>query len=511
MRTHATHVPVLVVGAGPTGMSVATLLARRGIETLIVERHHDMFALPRAVHLDDEVYRILQNLGVAEEFDSVSTPAKGMRLVDANLATLLELRRDGVGTHGWPQANMFDQPDLEFLLRKNLARYPAARLVSGTSVGELRRVRDGDRAIVEAVLTKRDSTERTVVTADFVLGCDGANSGVREFLDAKMANLHFEEPWLVVDVRCGQSLELWPGVHQVCDPVRPSTFMQIGPDRYRWEFRVNPGENVDELSSDASIQALLEPWFHDVPWGSAEVLRRVGYTFRAAVADDWGSDGVYLLGDAAHLTPPFIGQGLGAGLRDAANIAWKLAAVLDKTAHRSILDSYQQERKPHVTQVIRAAVAIGWIMAGGKGVVAEVRARILSTVCRIPGFSGPAMKSISPRLARGLSAARPVLRRHPVGLMVPQPRPFDDDRLGAGFALVFRGDVDGRVRKLAAALGASEVLVGEDDYGRALSSWMDRHRASAVLVRPDRVVADYSAVGTSRERGSDWAWPLIRR
>lgn len=505
MPTHAQHVAVLIIGAGPTGIAAATLLAQRGVETMVVERHRGIYPLPRAVHLDDEVHRILQKLGVAEEFAAISKTARGMRLVDGRLETLLELRREGVGEHGWPQANMFDQPDFENLLRRNLAGFPAATVVTGAVATVTRSV----DSVVEVELVEQDSGESRTVTADFVLGCDGANSRTRDFLATTMRDLHFDEPWLVVDVRCGVSLDVWDGVYQVCDPSRPSTFMQIGPDRYRWEFRINPGENVDELASEDSLRALLAPWFREVPWEAAQVLRHAGYTFRAAVADVWGRDGVFLLGDAAHLTPPFIGQGMGAGLRDAANLAWKLAAVVEGTAERSILDSYQEERKPHVTQIVRAAVAIGWVMAGGKGFVSQARQTILTAVCRVPGFSGPAMKSISPRLRAGLLAGRPVLVRNPVGLMFPQPFPGDDDRLGAGFALVYRGEKDSRLRALASTLGAIEVLVGSDESGRAVSSWMDRHRARAVLVRPDRVVADYAEIGNRSAHESTWARALI--
>lgn len=509
MPTHAQHVPVLIIGAGPSGIAMATLLAQRGVETMVVERHRGIYPLPRAVHLDDEVHRILQTMGVADEFAAISKEALGMRLVDAELTTMLELRRAGVGEHGWPQANMFDQPVLEALLRRNLEGFSSSTLVSGMEATVLRRIPDGDRSTVEVELVEQDSSDRHIVTADFVIGCDGANSATREFLDTKMVDLHFEEPWLVVDVRCGEPLDVWDGVYQVCDPSRPSTFMQIGPDRYRWEFRVNPGENVDELASENSLRALLAPWFADTSWGAVEVLRHAGYTFRAAVADVWGRNGVFILGDAAHLMPPFIGQGMGAGFRDAANLAWKLAAVLGGTAEMSILDSYQEERKPHVTQIIRAAVALGWVMAGGKGFIADARQSILARVCRLPGFSGTAMKSISPRIRAGLLARRRVLVRNPVGLLLPQPCPGDDDRLGSGFSLVHRGFVDRRLGDLASTLGAETVVIGDDPSGRELASWMDRHRAKAVLVRPDRVVADFTGLGNGRERDCGWARSLV--
>lgn len=249
-----------------------------------------------------------------------------MRLLDGRHRVIAEYRRDErVGVHGWPQANLFDQPDLERLLRAALGEYPEIRLRAGV---EAEHIDPGD-AVRPAEVRLRDvaTGAADTVEARAVLGCDGANSLVREAIGTRMRDLRFTERWLVVDGRCARRLDAWDGVDQICDPRRAATFMRIGPDRYRWEFRMRPGETAEDLTVPGALARLLAPWTRGVSFSEIEVIRSASYTFRARVADRWRSGRLFLLGDAAHLTPPFIGQGLCAGLRDAANLSWKLAAA----------------------------------------------------------------------------------------------------------------------------------------------------------------------------------------
>ncbi|GAA3625013.1 bifunctional 3-(3-hydroxy-phenyl)propionate/3-hydroxycinnamic acid hydroxylase [Nonomuraea rosea] len=527
-------VPVLVVGAGPTGITAATLLARRGIQSLIVDPHPNVYPLPRAVHLDDEVMRILQEVGVADEFAAISRPALGMRLMDGELRTITEFRRDRLeGHHGWPQANMFDQPDLEALLRANLSRHPQAELRPGTEVVHIEPGLLGDPIRVRL----RDVASRRVwqVQAHAVLGCDGANGITRESIGARMRDLRFAERWLVVDVRCAVPLQIWDGIHQVCDPERAATFMRIGADRYRWEFRVRPGETESELVE--SLPQLLAPWTRGVPQDELQVLRKATYTFRAQVADRWRKGRVFLLGDAAHLTPPFIGQGMGAGLRDAANLVWKLAMVLSEGGDERLLDTYQAERGPHVTRMIRLAVTIGRAMIGGRAspdgaapfggrergggrrAGATLRRMLLAQAGRVPAIHAITTRSTSPRLRRGLLVRphRVPVWRDLAGTLPPQPWVTVDgechrldDVLGNSFAIIALGPIDPELASLARRLRAPIVRVrpatsgGRERHGApipadrpgeqtvidegALTSWLLDAGAGAVLLRPDRAV-----------------------
>jgi 3-(3-hydroxy-phenyl)propionate hydroxylase len=298
---------------------------------------------------------------------------------------------------------------------------------------------------------------------------------VRGLLGIEMKDLRFDERWLVVDGVHAGSLGTWDGVYQVCDPARAATFMQVGPERYRWEFRLHDGETADSVALDG----LLAPW---VQGRSVEVVRCVEYVFRAQVAERWRVGRVFLLGDAAHQTPPFIGQGLGAGLRDASNLAWKLAAVLSDGADERVLATYEAERAPQAEALIKQARTAGWAMTGGQDRAAAVRRAVLSLLCRIP----PLTRSLLDRGAPPLPAGRLVGRGRLAGTLVPQPFVAGkrlDDLLGTGFSVVADGPLGDETATLAAALGATVVQASPE-----LRSWLRAGRATAAVVRPDRVV-----------------------
>ena len=472
--------PVLVVGAGPVGLVVAALLARHGVASTVVDRRVGPFPGPRAVHLDGECARILQAVGVHGGFAALSRPGAGLRLLDARLRPFAEFRR-GPGPHGHPEANLFHQPDLEALLRAHL--------------GPLVTLREGAEVVsVEQGGVTLAGGER--LPAAVVLGCDGAGSTVRAAIGTRLRDLRFAERWLVVDVRCARPLGGWGGVDQVCSPHRAATFLHVTDDRYRWEFRLHPGERADAVP----LGELLAPW----SVGEWEVVRRAEYVFRAAVADRWRRGRTFLVGDAAHLTPPFVGQGLGAGLRDAHDLAWKLAAVLRGAAPDALLDTYQRERAPHAEATIRVAIRAGRAMTGGQGVAAALRRPVAAALLRLPGAEGLALRGTAVRHPPGPFVDRRRHRRDLAGTLCPQPwvrvdgapRRLDDV-LGAGFALLVAGPVEPALARRARALGAVAVrLPGAAPDLRAvtvaddgtLAAWLRRGRATAVLLRPDRVV-----------------------
>ena len=512
---------VLVVGAGPVGVSAAIMLGRRGVRTLVVERHADIYPMPRAVHLDDEIYRVLADLGVADQFAGITMPTLGLRLVDARLRTMAEFRRhQQVGTYGFPQANMFDQPELERVLRDELDRQGLVELASSTELVDLSQ--SGGRVTV--LLRDTATGDERTVEVDAVLGCDGANSRVRELIGSAYVDLGFEERWLVVDVLSERALDTWQGVHQVCDPRRAGTYMQVGPGRYRWEFRLHDDESVESVVDSGAFEGLLRPWLGDVPYESLQIVRRAEYTFRARIADRWSDGRVFLLGDAAHLTPPFIGQGLCAGLRDASNLTWKVADVLQGRADESLLATYEEERTAPARALILKARTVGWVMTGGQDAAAHVRRVALAIACRIPGTTDKILDSAPPHLADGPRVRRVGRRDKVSGGLLPQPwveiegrRALLDDALGDGYALVVAGEPAPALVVAAERAGIALVRVASDgpaplvDRDGVLLDWFRRHGTGAVLVRPDHVVETRAPHQPSGGQGAALAGYLSAR
>ncbi|MGW4213778.1 bifunctional 3-(3-hydroxy-phenyl)propionate/3-hydroxycinnamic acid hydroxylase MhpA [Lentzea sp. NPDC004789] len=479
-----TDVPVVIIGAGPTGLTAATLLAQHGIESLVLDRWETIYPQPRAVHLDDEICRILGRLGLFAEFSEISWRCNGLRLVDRNMRVLAEFERDAAhGRHGYPEASMFDQPELEALLRSGLERHRAATMRGGVEVTSLAQEADGVRVAFT------DSTGPNSVRARYVLGCDGANSLTRTSIGAVMRDLGFTQRWLVADLRTDADLGAWEGVHQVSDPSRAATYMRVGENRYRWEFQLADGERADDYREPAALLPLIRPWTGATPAEEFEIVRVAGYTFRAQVADRWRDRRIFLLGDAAHLTPPFIGQGMGAGMRDAANLAWKLAGVLGGTLAETVLGSYETERKPHATTMIRLAKLMGTVMTEGGELGNLLRRVAAPRLHLVPGLRERVLATETPALHRSALVVRPRLRPSLAGRQCPNA-PVDggrrlDDVTAGRFAVITTAEPPPAQRAEVERRGAVLVVARP---GSPLHHWLRRGRARAAVVRPDATV-----------------------
>jgi 3-(3-hydroxy-phenyl)propionate hydroxylase len=478
-------VPVVIIGAGPTGLAAATLLAQHGVECLVLERYEHIYPQPRAVHLDDEIYRILARLGIAGEFAAISRPCRGLRLVDREMRVLAEFPRESRGRQGYPEASMFDQPELESLLRANLGRHPSASIRGNTEVTGL--AQDGT-GLVRVECTDPAGGGHHSILAQYVLGCDGANSMTRTSIGATMQDLRFEQNWLVVDIATEVDLGQWEGVHQVCDPHRAATYMRVGATHHRWEFQLLPGETADDYGEIERLQPLLAPWTKGIGVDRLHLMRVAGYTFHAQVADRWRDRRVFLLGDAAHLTPPFIGQGMGAGLRDAMNLAWKLAGVLRGDLPGSVLDTYERERKPHVRTMIRRAKLMGTAMTAGGEAGSFLRRVVAPRLQHLPPPLGVGATE-TPPLGRSDLVVRPPLRRTLAGRQCPNA-PVDggrrfDDVVGGRFAVVTSTDPSAAQRSQVDRRGG--VLITTRP-GTELDRWLRRGRATVAIVRPDATV-----------------------
>jgi 3-(3-hydroxy-phenyl)propionate hydroxylase len=480
-------VPVVIVGAGPTGITAATKLAQYGVDCLVLDRWEDVYPQPRAVHLDDEIYRLLAGLGIADEFAAISRPARGLQLRDRNMRVMAQFHREcAESANGFPQANMFDQPELEAVLRANLKHYPRAVLRGNAEVTEAVQI-NADRA--QVAFTDRVSGEEHRVETRYVLGCDGANSLVRAAIGACMEDLKFQQRWLVVDVATGAELNQGEVVHQVCDPHRAATSMRIGHARYRWEFRLLPDETADDYSTMAALYPLIQPWLEGVAPEQLELVRVAEYTFRAQVANRWHRSNMFILGDAAHLTPPFIGQGMGAGLRDATNLTWKLAGVVNGWMPETVLETYEQERIPHARYMIRFALAMGTAMTAGGEVGNFLRRVVVPRLHLIPGVREKIGDSTTPALHSSELVVKSSGRRQLAGWLCPNPvlalGKRLDEVVGARFAVVTSAPLDPSQQDDVASRGTVVVTAHP---GTELDLWLRAGRATAAVVRPDRTV-----------------------
>jgi 3-(3-hydroxy-phenyl)propionate hydroxylase len=494
MQAGAFDCDVLVVGLGPVGATLAALLAQLDVSAIAIDSEAAAYPLPRAVHFDHEIMRLFQHLGIAAEVTDFANPLP--RYEFRNGAGELLLHFDPVmdAPCGWASGYMFHQPSLEGALHGLLQRLAKADVRLGWRFMSLAQ----DEAGVFAVLSGPNGSK--TVRARYLVGCDGASSPVRAAIGGGLFDYGFDEPWLVIDAKLQPGSRPPDANLQVCDPGRPTTCVHSGPGRHRWEFMLLPGETAETALDDGFIQGLLAPW----DCGPVEIERRAVYRFHGLVAHRWRSGRVLLAGDSAHQTPPFAGQGMCSGLRDAANLAWKLGAVLHARADDSLLDTYQAEREPHVRSLIEVAIGMGRLVCTLDKEAAAARDRNMLAM-RAAGAPPPPQPRAPPFAAGCVMAGAPG-----AGEIFPQPafgegcgRLRLDDVLGAGTWLITREAIPSPVDGLVIRRLEDEALTPFRDH---LLAWLDERKADAVLVRPDRYV-----FGSGEPQGLVASWAQQHR
>lgn len=472
---------VLIVGLGPVGAVLAIYLARMGISAVAVERSTEVYPLPRAAHLDHETMRLLHLAGGADAVLAASQPLSSYEFRTAGGALLMGFRSErALAPTGFPVSSMFHQPTLEHALRARLSTLdPVSARIGHALAGY-----DADDEGVRARIEGPDGAY--TVEARFLVGCDGGASLVRKLAEIELDDMGFDEPWLVIDTRLKNGAARLGTVGlQLCDPKRPVTSMPMGPGRHRWEFMMRPGETAEEIMGDAALARLIAPFADPA---NVEIERRAVYRFHAVFARAWRKGRVLLAGDAAHQMPPFMGQGLCSGVRDAANLGWKLAAVLKGHAAPALLDSYQAEREPHVRAITEMAVFMGRLVCTQSEDEAEARDRDMTARAEADRFSAmPGLAGLALGIVPGHPSAGAVF---PEPWLAGAPRARLDDDAGLAPLLVTRGPVSASASASASAFAArggqavamSRLADADGDLARMMGD------AEAVLVRPDRHV-----------------------
>jgi 3-(3-hydroxy-phenyl)propionate hydroxylase len=382
---------VIICGQGPVGLLAANLLAQRGLRVATVEARANLNDKPRAVRIDHEAMRVLQGLGIAEEAVAMMQPTEGMDFINEHDQYICGFRNsDMAAPSGWAFSYLFHQPDLEGLLQRRLQREDVASFRGW----RLSSASEDDEGITCQIVSVDDDV--TTLRGRYLLGTDGARSTVqRAVIGGEIEDLGFDQAWLVVDASMKTDVDFRTVTVQVCDPNRPATYIP-GPGRHRrWEFMVLPGEAHESLLRPGRISELIAPW-NDAD--DLDFERTAVYEFHAVSPRRWSRGRAILAGDAAHQTPPFLGQGLCGGIRDVANLAWKLQAVLTGAAPEALLDSYVTERRPHFWSILQHAVRVGTIVGTLDPLTARARdTEFLAALARgenpmgsykVPGLSG---------------------------------------------------------------------------------------------------------------------------
>jgi len=459
---------VAVVGLGPTGASLASLLGLQGLSVLVLEREAEIYDLPRAVHFDDETMRVFQWINIADDLADKIIINPGARFVDLEGNVLVDWSRPtAVTENGWHASYRFHQPDLERTLRARLASIDGVDVRLNHLVEQLQ---DQSSHVVIDYRDRRNG-QAGQATASFVVGCDGARSVVRNAMPTRMTELGFEQRWLVIDVLLKSDMpELGRHTLQFCNPKRPATYCCNVGLRRRWEFALMEEERDSDMVKEESVWTFLERWIGP---DDAELERTAIYTFKSEVAEDWVKGRMLLAGDAAHLTPPFMGQGMCAGIRDAANLAWKLAYSLKGRDHVPLLATYQSERKPHVTQYIQMAARMG-------ALVNELDAGERSLFGAASEDGAIRMKSIKRPLGPGLGDLSDKNR----GTLFPQFTLGNGERLDDHISHAFFVAIETSGGLACQERTAVNVVNAEDEPG--LKSVLASIGAKAAVVRPDK-------------------------
>jgi 2-polyprenyl-6-methoxyphenol hydroxylase-like FAD-dependent oxidoreductase len=481
---------VVIVGGGPVGLTLAALLGRAGHDVEVVERYRTAYGLPRAIRFDGEAMRLFQRLGIVGEIEHDIVAAPSYVWYGADGEVILDIDTSRPAPSGWAESYSFWQPTLESALERAVLRCDTVQLQRGWTAESLEQ--HPDHAVV--ALRDGDGSPRTL-SARYVVGADGAHSGVRRSCGIALGDFAFRERWLVVDVR-PHDMRGWTGppvASQRCDPRRPAVVVRNGAEHRRWEFMLLPGERSEDFQTDERVWELLAPYLSA---DEGALVRRAVYEFTGTLAETFRAGRVLLAGDAAHTMPPFMGEGMCSGLRDATNLAWRLELLLRGLAPDALLDAYTRERRPHSQAMIEVSIAMGRVSCTIDPKVAAARDAAFRSGDVPPPPPLPTLEDgtlQSPPRPGGIAGRLSVQGR----VRAPDGREGRfDDVVGGGFAVValtgapatvlsdvrlaFLRDIGAHVVTLDGTLPGALT-----DADGALTAWMREGAIEAFVARPD--------------------------
>ncbi len=491
MSTRDTY-DVALIGYGPTGATAANLLGQMGLKVLVIERDPDVYGRARAISTDEEVMRVWQSVGLSERLQQDMLPDRPLTFVDGDGVPFIDLKVKPRGA-GHPPQQFLYQPAVDHVLREGVARFPNVQVLLEHEC--LRVQAKGDEVELMVADLRTDTFKR--FRASYVIAADGGSSPTRGQFGIGYSGRTYSERWVVIDTKVHQPWDAYDRLRFHCNPSRPTVDCPTPLGHHRWEYPARTDEDEQSLLDESAIWKVLGD--QGITSDHVEILRAVIYSHHVRIADRWRAGRVFLAGDAAHAMPPWIGQGMSAGVRDVANLCWKLDAVINGQAPDALLDSYQTERKPHVTEVTRRACLVGRIITERNRGVAAVRNHLARRLTRVPGVIALMQKVMwipDARYDNGFFAGD----NRAVGWQIPQPWVTDDsgarvrldDFLSGRWTILHTGAAPTGAQAWA-ELGVPVIHVTEP----ALVGWLQRKKASAVVVRPDGFVYAATESGES--------------
>ena len=459
---------VAIIGLGPTGGTLANLIALGGFSVLILEKEKNFYPLPRAVHFDDEVMRVFQTIGITNDFLKHTIVNKGTKFVNSKGKVILDWPRPKkVTENGWYPSYRFNQPDLERQLRKKLKEYKKVQIKQNTEVKKIHNNKDYAKIFFKNIIDKKTYEIKT----KYIIGCDGANSITRKQIGTKMDNLGFTQKWAVVDLILKNNKKNLPDrTIQYSNPSQPATYCRNVGKRRRWEFALRNNLSEKKVLSEKYIWNFLKPWLKK---SEAYLERKTIYTFESAISRKWRKGRIFISGDSAHLMPPFMGQGMCAGIRDVSNLAWKITKCLNNNHDEKLLDTYQSERFTNVKEYIETTMRMGEFVNAADSI------KITENIS--PDSDGTeSMKSIKPQLGAGLGNKKDKNR----GKIFPQFKLKNGKNLDEKFSnkplLIVSSNIKKKISSKLNYINSINV--------NGLCKYLENISSCALIVRPDRFI-----------------------